>query len=165
MGTYLGLFLTSFLIGIAMQRILPTKLEENAFSWVLLNSLRREERESAASLIQLVWRFHRKELELEKLEEVNPSLAHRKLEFEEKRYVEKYIKRKRNFERYHQQRAELEQQIGSGAGFCSSGNGKSTKNPVKVSFLNKKSDQSSEQILARIREELVIERQKKPSVG
>eukprot|EP01100_Stratorugosa_tubuloviscum_P002061 TRINITY_DN1473_c0_g1_i1.p1 TRINITY_DN1473_c0_g1~~TRINITY_DN1473_c0_g1_i1.p1 ORF type:complete len:654 (-),score=228.03 TRINITY_DN1473_c0_g1_i1:14-1936(-) len=56
----IGLFLFSLMIDFAFTaHLLPNKLDEYAVNWVMRTKLKRNEREAAARLIQVVYRFYR----------------------------------------------------------------------------------------------------------
>lgn len=89
-----GLMLSSFIIGIVGQQIMPTKFEETALNCVRVEKMRQKERESSAALIQFVWKnyLHEKDLQ-DKLETKNPRLYIEVSEQEEKEFMEEFLNR------------------------------------------------------------------------
>jgi hypothetical protein len=110
MGSVSGLFLTSLVIGVFCQWLLPTRFEETAVQWVTLKDLKEREMEAAAKVIQFAWRNYMHECELEEtLAESNPEKYEEISEKEEKEFIRGFWKRAHQFRRFRKERLELEE--------------------------------------------------------
>ena len=108
----MGLLLTSFIIGIVSQSLLPSRFEEQALNCIGVERARERERELAARLIQFTWRNHRHERELaEKLERRNPRLYAEISAVEEKEFMEEFLTRGKLLRNARRERVELEEQL------------------------------------------------------
>ena len=111
----MGLLLTSFIIGIVSQSILPSKFEELALNCVSVEKAREKEKDNAARLIQYVWRNYRHEKELaEKLERKNPRLYEEISALEEKEFMEEFLVRSKSLRNVRRERVDLEEQLVGG---------------------------------------------------
>lgn len=108
----MGLLLTSFIIGIVSQSVMPSKFEETALNCIHVEKAREKEKENAARLIQFVWRNHRHEKELaEKLGEKNPRLFEEISAIEEKEFMEEFLARSKALRNTRRERIDLEDQL------------------------------------------------------
>ena len=111
----MGLLLTSFIIGIVSQSILPSKFEEMALNCIGVEKAREKEKDNAARLIQYVWRNYRHEKELaEKLERKNPRLYEEISALEEKEFMEEFLARSKSLRNVRRERVDLEEQLMGG---------------------------------------------------
>ena len=107
-----GLLLSSFIIGTVSQQLQPSRFEESALNWVVVDKIRSRERDVAARLIQFVWRNYLHEHELQyKLKHKNLRLYEEITDREEKEFMEEFLARSKLLRNIRRDRAELEDQL------------------------------------------------------
>lgn len=57
-GVFIGVFLFALLVDFVHSRMHPTTFQKVALQWVMLTNTIDYERNEAAKLIQIVWRYH-----------------------------------------------------------------------------------------------------------
>jgi len=109
MASLCGLFLTTFLIGLISQWLIPTRFEESALHWIMHKKFREKEADAAARLIQFTWRNYRHECKLEKeLAEKDPTLYEETYEEEGKEFLRQFWRLARVFRNINRMRIEIE---------------------------------------------------------